>query len=360
MTESGAGSGAATGHQHFIDWMKATGMVLIVIGHVVGDPQALFNAVSEPVYSKQLGVAFFVFVAGWGLANAHRPRWQEAFNRVFAIYFYGLVCALALSVIYFFTRGDLNESNYLPLFFGINVLLNYFPANPTTWYIGMYLHLILLWALLAPKRISLPQLVAVALLEVAVRGVILDAGRPFTAYMLVSNWLTVFVLGYYLAGVRDLHQPGRALAIALLWLLVLGSWYLLPLPLRLDEGFPTRLPGEGLVALVATAALVTLVYLANTLFAFAVFRRVPGNAITGFIARNTLLIFILHMPLIYALSPVLQPLIETDWLRRTTLILLVLLSLGLFSEAVNRLLPINSIRRRAWQTGESVLRRRAR
>jgi fucose 4-O-acetylase-like acetyltransferase len=134
----------AAAHQNFIDWLKATGMILIVIGHTVGSPDALFNSVSAPIYSKQLGVAFFVFVAGWGLGNHHRPRFEEAFKRLFPILFYGGVCALLMSAITWIDIHDLAESNYLPLALGVNVFLNYFPANPTTWYIGMYLHLVLL------------------------------------------------------------------------------------------------------------------------------------------------------------------------------------------------------------------------
>ena len=131
--------------QDFIDWLKASGMLLILIGHLVGAPDALFNAVSVPVYSKQLGVAFFVFAAGWSLANDQRPALRAAFNRAFPIYLYGLLCALALSAIYWFSKGTINKSNYLPLMGGINVFFNFFPANPTTWYIGMYLHLLLFW-----------------------------------------------------------------------------------------------------------------------------------------------------------------------------------------------------------------------
>ncbi|WP_343074996.1 acyltransferase family protein [sulfur-oxidizing endosymbiont of Gigantopelta aegis] len=56
-------------HQHFVDWMKALGMFLIVYGHVVGNPLNIFNLISQPVYTKQIGVAFFVFITGWSLAN---------------------------------------------------------------------------------------------------------------------------------------------------------------------------------------------------------------------------------------------------------------------------------------------------
>ena len=45
------------------------GKLLIVFGHVIGDPQNPYNLVTQPAYTKQVGVALFVFITGWGLAN---------------------------------------------------------------------------------------------------------------------------------------------------------------------------------------------------------------------------------------------------------------------------------------------------
>ncbi len=336
-------------HQDFIDWMKAVGMVLIVVGHVVGSPDALFNAVSEPVYSKQLGVAFFVFVAGWGLAHSRRPKWEEAYHRLFAIFLYGGACAVVLSVIYLFTKGDINESNYLPFIAGINVFFNYFPANPTTWYIGMYLHLILLWALFKPTNVRLLHVAVIAVAEVAVRAAIFDAGRNFTAYMLVTNWMTVFALGQYLSRFTDRHSLLNGLGLLAIWLIVLAAWYLLPLPVELNDGFPTQLPKAGGPAFILVSALVTAVYAGNTLFAFAVFRNFQSNVVVRFVARNTLLIFILHMPLIYGLVPVLYPLFDEVWMKKLSMALAVILIPGLINELVDRILPVSALRDWLWR-----------
>ena len=96
----------------FIDWMKSLGMFLIVYGHVAGDSIA---HVTPPIYGKQLGVAFFIFVIGWGLARESRQRVQVVYNRLFPVLFLGLGCAIALSGVVFVMQRDLNESNYLPL-----------------------------------------------------------------------------------------------------------------------------------------------------------------------------------------------------------------------------------------------------
>jgi fucose 4-O-acetylase-like acetyltransferase len=117
----------------FIDWLKAIGMSLIVFGHYFGEP---FDQFTQPVYPKQLGVAFFVFLMGWGLASETRPKWQVVYNRLFPMYFWGVAIALFISIIFMLTKGHSAITNYLPFFAGINVFSNFFPSNPTTWYIG--------------------------------------------------------------------------------------------------------------------------------------------------------------------------------------------------------------------------------
>jgi fucose 4-O-acetylase-like acetyltransferase len=348
---------AAASHQHFIDWMKAVGMILIVVGHVVGSPDALFNSVSAPIYSKQLGVAFFIFVAGWGLSNHHKPRPEEAFNRLFPILFYGAACAVLMSIIKWVNLHDLAESNYLPLALGINVFLNYFPANPTTWYIGMYLHLVLLWWWLAPARISMLWLPLAVAGEVAVRAYFLDIGRPFTGYMMVSNWLTVFLLGYMLghtlnaqgdASKTTSYPTMRGGLLLAGWVVLLVIWQKSALPVGFDNSFPTRRSTDDTTSLLLVSALVSGVYAVNTLLAFAVFRYWRTPALIRFIARNTLLIFILHMPLIYALASRLYPFFESRWQGKLAMIIVIFVVLGLLSEIVNRLVPIKNLRDLVW------------
>lgn len=344
-------------HQGFIDWMKAVGMILIVIGHVVGAKDALFNSVSAPVYSKQLGVAFFVFVAGWGLGNCHRERRKEAFNRLFPIFFYGAVCAVLMSGLTWIAKHDLAESNYMPLAFGVNVFFNFFPANPTTWYIGMYLHLILLWWWLAPTRISIGWVVPVVVIEILIRAYFLSIDRPFTGYMMVTNWLGVFVLGYALCTTRQITRASedRFKGIATLgilvvgWLLALFLWREYTGSLGFDGSFPTRRNAGTGFSVLWISAMVTVVYAANTLVAFAVFRHLNTPWLIGFVARNTLLIFILHMPLIYRLAPKISPLFDTVWQGKLVLIVLVFVILGLLSELINRLLPISRLRDFTWR-----------
>src|SRR5262249_3609807 len=116
----------------FIPWMKATGMLLIVFGHVAAWAPA---AALPPINTKQLGVAFFVFVSGYTLAGDHRPSVEVVVRRLFEVLLLAGLLAVVMSMVGAITSGNLQESNYLPLLAGANVFFDYFPANPTTWYV---------------------------------------------------------------------------------------------------------------------------------------------------------------------------------------------------------------------------------
>ncbi|GAB5415432.1 MAG: hypothetical protein Cons2KO_30350 [Congregibacter sp.] len=340
---------ADAAHQGFIDWMKAIGMVLIVVGHVVGAPDSLFNSVSAPIYSKQLGVAFFVFIAGWGLARNTYPRLETVYRRLFEIVVLGLICAVFMSAVTWVTVGDLAESNYLPLVGGVNVFLNYFPANPTTWYIGMYIHLMLFWFLFLQRGVAVWWLPIALIAEILIRAGFLHAGLPFTGYMMLTNWLSVFLIGYQLAGTTDHRATRRAFGFTAIWAGVLYAWLTLQAGLSFDGNFPTRLPSEGDSSLLLASFLVTAIYLFNTLMAFTVFRSIPVPRAISFIARHTLLIFILHMPLIYAVSEDIYAVFPSPWMGKTAMTVIVFSALGLLSHVAHHTLRLPEIRAFLWR-----------
>lgn len=332
--------------------MKAIGMTLIVIGHVFGSTEILFNSVSAPVYSKQLGVAFFVFIAGWGLARTQTERALCAFRRLFPILFYGGCCALLMSGLTWIEKQDLAESNYLPLFFGVNVFFNFFPANPTTWYIGMYVHLVLFWWLLMPQKPQRLFLITLLFLELITRAVLVEYNRSFTAYMMLTNWFSVFLLGYLCRDLADRRSeigPIKGVPIpvflgtlALLWLAALLAWRFVSLRLAFDNSMPFRLMESSLSSL-WVSLLVSVVYLANTALTFGLFRFLKAPLLVRLISRNTLLIFILHMPLIYAVAEDVRNAFVDPFAARVVLVFLVLFGLTAVSELITRLLPVAKI-----------------
>ena len=228
-------------HQDFIDIMKAAGMLFILFGHIIGDPENIYNQITQPVHTKQIGVAFFVFITGWSLANNTKPALRAIFNRIFPFYFYGIICAILLSIMLYITKGNAVESNYLPFFFGINVFFNYFPANPTTWYIGTYLHILLFWYFfMQGKQVTPKHLVIAFIAENAVRCLLMMWEQNFIAYMLLPNWLTVFLLGMHLHDKRQLTTTPFVLVLIVAWVLVYAFQTYAANLIGFDHTFPFR------------------------------------------------------------------------------------------------------------------------
>ena len=336
--------------QSFIDWLKAVGMLLIVIGHIVGSPYNLFNLLSQPVYTKQLGVCFFIFIMGWSLANEHRHTFKVVFNRVFPVYFYGILFALLISSIFIFTINDINESNYLPFFLGINVLLNHFPANPTTWYIGTYLHVLLFWFFcIRGRQITRSHLLIALVAEILIRAALLYINKDFIAYMLLPNWLTVFLLGTYLYQQKDTAWNSKAIALIVAWCALMALWASPVNTIINTESFPFRqlLGNEDWTQLVRSA-LISVIYLGNTYIFFQIFRRLPKSKIIEFFARNSLITFIIHMPLILTFHQDLYVYFDSEWSKKLSLIIVIFVGCAVISEIMQKWINVAYFQAKSW------------
>jgi peptidoglycan/LPS O-acetylase OafA/YrhL len=285
----------------FIDWMKAAGMLLIVYGHVVG---GLSNFVTPPIYQKQLGVAFFLFVAGFSLARDTRAPRHLVVTRLFEIVLIGTLFALVSTVASFAAGGRGQLSNYLPMLGGVNVVRNGFPANPTTWYIGTYIHVIVLWVLAVRHLAVTPAVILTSLgLEVAIRAVLWPWAGGYVAYMLLTNWMTPFLLGVA-AGRRpdDARYPAWTTVVAAV---AVSLPLLSGLVWTYDTDFPFRgLPAAGALAPLVTSLGVTMLYVGATWLAFRVATTLRRSAAVELLSAQTIVVFVAHMPVYYALSAV--------------------------------------------------------
>ena len=330
----------------FIDWMKALGMLVIIYGHA---PAGGLLELTEPFNPKQLGVAFFIFVLGYSLAGETRPVPRVLLNRLFEIFLWGFAAALVMSVVGLITRGDPAESNYLPFAFGINVLVNYFPANATTWYIGMYLHMVLLWALVVRRfKVTAWMLLAALGVEILIRFAILEAGRYHIAYMLVSNWITIFLLGrWYGQNWPQAKASAKALPAYLVAVLaLLLAWPRFAAIFDPEVHFPWnffQLDG-GRVSLLLTSTAISFLYLAYTWLIFQISVRLGDYGVVRFFARNTLIVFIAHLPLVTAWSPTIYEAVPAIWLRLVINLLLYFVALSLLSELIRRVVPTMRLR----------------
>ncbi len=291
----------------FIDWMKAIGMLLIVYGHSAAGTHYF---ITDPIYVKQLGVAFFVFVMGFTLARESRPASFVIFSRVFPVFLYGFFFAVLMSVIGLWIRRDPAESNYLPLLLGINVGFNSFPANPTTWFIGTYFHLVVIGTLLIRHwKLSWLWLAAWIPVSVCIRAYLLAFELPYIAYMLLTNWMSVLLVGF-LFGKRMscVSTDGSDRKADWVFLLSLGAclfgvWPLMVSPMGFSNDFPFELIATASqpTTLLITSFFAETIYLLGTLFVFRLSLLLPWSHAIEVLARNSLFVFIVHMPLIYAL-----------------------------------------------------------
>lgn len=334
----------------FVDWMKAIGLFLIVYGHVaIGS----VNFWVPPVYPKQFGVACFIFVLGFVLARETRAVWPVVFSRLFPIVLYGLAGAVLVSVVRVLTIGDINESNYLPLLGGANVLFNDFPANPTTWYIGTYMHVLLLWAL-AVSRVSVGVVLLVVALavEAMLRAWLSAHAGLYVAYMLWTNWTFVFLVGRWFG--QQPSSVARGAWWAWMGALVAGLlvWHRVWVPLVADRTFPFMrlMPGDATSALawLPTATAVSVLYAGVAWLVFRVTSLVEPPRLVRFVSRNTIVVFILHMPVFYVLSALLAPFHLPYLVRAPINLLVTFVGLLLVSEAVNRMVRPDDLRRRAF------------
>ena len=340
---------AASSYVPFIDWLKCLGMLVIVYGHVAGWAPL---ATLPPIMSKQFGVALFMFIIGYSLSRETRSRWRVAFNRLFEIYLFGLALALILSVTTYFTIGRLQISNYAPLLGGANVIFNFFPANPTTWYLGTYLHVILLWAVFAYRlRVTTAVLLGALVVEIVVRALLIDTAGRFVAYMLLTNWLTPLFLGVWYGQRSGAAGPERSIgawpaALGLTGGLVLWATVAAHLPFAREFPFMKLAVGDPFVGSLAVSVLVSVLYLGVTWLTFQAVLKLPAPAFVRFVARNTLIIFLAHMPLYYVMEPALTAWIDSRLLRSVLYAVACVIGLGLVSEALHRLVNTRELRDR--------------
>ena len=317
----------------FHDWMKAAGMAFIVWGHVAA---ATTPSLSPPFNLKQLGVTFFVFLVGHSLARERRSSFHVVFNRYFEVFVWGLVGAVTWSVAMLLLKGDANPSNFLPLAGGLQLIDDAFPANPTTWYIGTYLHLLLLWAVLLRRMTVAPRTILLWLpFEIGIRVAAMLLFGLYIGYMQLANWIGVLLLGLC-CGARGIEAPPRralwpALAFVIGWPIVMGRF-------EWELTFPwMSIAGHSPVAsAILVSILVSAAYLLYTLAGFALLAPLPATRIVEFLSRNTLIVFIAHMPLYYLLDFLFKGRIAY-WPRVSIEFILCFVGLSLVSEALRRL-----------------------
>jgi len=332
--------------QPCLDWMKAIGIAVIVYGHVA---HATTVPLTPPVYLKQFGVTLFVFVTGFTLARERRAPRAVVFARLFPIYFYGCLLAAVVTVLGGASGEGLALSNVLPFLGGVNVLLDHFPANPSTWYVGTYVHLLLLWAVLF-RRLPITgwTIAAVMAIEISARAVLVAYAGPYVGYMAVTSWLTVFLLGMWHGGRGQASRRSSPLPFAALLVVGAALWAQTAWGLGVVPTFPfmTVVGLDGLAGALTVSIGASALYFAITLLVFEITRRLPALGVIRFTARNSLIVFLAHMPIFFALNPILG---QAGFAYTTRVAILLLVcgpGLAIVSDGLCRVAPAEALRAR--------------
>jgi peptidoglycan/LPS O-acetylase OafA/YrhL len=336
-----AGAGLADSRRlAFIIWMKAVGMLLIVFGHVAAWAP---GAKIPPINTKQLGVAFFVFISGFTLARDRRPAREIIARRLFEVWLFAFGLAVVVSLAALVVIGDAQESNYLPLLGGINVLFDHFPANPTTWYVGTYIHLIVIGVWLQRRfQPGWKAFVLVVAAETAIRAALFLRGLEYVPYMLLTNWMSAYLAGW-LAGAGRLPRWPAAIvaAIAVLATLAIHS--------AVTPGFPFWTATDSSLGMtLAVSGAATALYVGCAVIAYAIFGTLDEwvPSAMQLIADHTLLIFLAHMPIVYALRPWLSDLIGSPVWTSGLLFVICTLVPAAASAALHHMVDIERLRQR--------------
>ena len=325
-------------------------MSLIVYGHVA---HATTVPLTPPIYLKQFGVAFFLFATGFTLARERRGAGETVFNRLFQVYLFGVSLAVLLTILSVVGGGHGAPSNYLPFAAGLNVAVNNFPANPTTWYLGTYVHFMLIWAVwLRRIRVRTWMVLAVVAIEIPIRALLMASAGRFVAYMLFTNWAAVFLLGMARGADADeeVRTDRKRYAAALVGGLAVWGVAMQFLPFEPTFPFMTLTGWPHAAGLVFVSASVSFLYVGTTVLLFEAIRHIEtAPAPVALVARNSLIIFLVHMPVYYLLQPVLAGWTASYWTRVGLLLLVCLPGLALLSEGIVAVVHPGQLRRRAFE-----------
>ena len=316
-------------------------MTVIVYGHAT---RAV--PLTPPIYPKQLGVALFLCASGFTLARERRRAAEALVRRLASLWMYAFVVAAGITAVGAVNGSGLALSNFLPLAAGANVVFDNFPANPTTWYIGTYIHIVVLWALwLRRVRVRMWMVAAAVAIEIPIRALLVATAGSYVAYMLFTNWAAVFLLGMARGG-DDADEPAGSaapyIAAGIAGFVVWGVATTRLFAFEPTIPFMTLRGWPGAAGLLAASAAVSTLYVTAAAIVFEATRRLEAPAAVRFVARNTTVIFIAHMPVVFALHPRLVAW-HVGYVERVILQLVVcLVGLGALSEAIRWLLDRSS------------------
>ena len=126
---------------------------------------------------------------------------------------------------------------------------------------------------------------------------------------------------------------------------MVGWWWLVEtLAISKSNPFGRVVVGGIATTSLTTSFAVTLLYSAYTLLVIGMVFGFPNSRIVAFLSRNTLLVFLAHMPVRDWLTPIYYPWIPYGWWRQVANFLVLFVGIALVSETLRRSLRVARLR----------------
>jgi hypothetical protein len=168
--------------------------------------------------------------------------------------------------------------------------------------------------------------------------------------------MTAFVLGLYF-GQRELpamHFSYRNVVAGVAIIGLIGFWMLFTERINIENNFPFKIItfSNRMLSLLVTSTAISGLYAMITLLTFRMTMGLWDLGFIRFLARNTLFVFIIHMPLVYLLVPVYYPLVPSLILRIPISLTLFFLIPAVVSEILFKWIDLKHMRKTLFQKAQ--------
>jgi hypothetical protein len=205
------------------------------------------------------------------------------------------------------------------------------------------------------KTITKRHLVLAFIVENVVRSIVMAWGQDFMAYMLLPNWLTVFLLGMYLHDKKQEPTTPFVFILIIAWVGVFIFSTSVANVIGFDGEFPFRhMTSDFSLSIPFESLLISATYIIHTLLFFEIARRLPIHSVISFFSRATLITVIIHMPIIFETSNYFYKLFDSDDVARIVFIFVVFIGTAVISEIIHKLVDIKSIGNKTWNIMERI------
>ena len=173
--------------------------------------------------------------------------------------------------------------------------------------------------------------------------------QDYIAYMLLPNWLTVFLLGMYLHKKQQEPTGPSVFILIIAWMGVFIFSTSVANVIGFDDTFPFRnMTSDFSLSIPFESLLISVTYIVHTLFFFEIARRLPGHSVISFFARATLITVIIHIPIIFETAQYFYKLFNSVEVARIVFIFVIFIGTAVISEIISKFVDLKVIGDKVW------------